>query len=210
MTNLNTTLHNEIIHSLQQSIAVLDCDGCVITVNPAWIVMSTSNKIPSDFQWIGVNFFQICESSFLMEEIEINTLLITSFHSILQGHIHTFSHNFSMLINHKTEWFVLDVSPLLTFGMNSIKGAIVTLTNITASKQLEHDLQESLSQIRTLRGLIPICAVCKRIKDDELWNAIENFLEKHTYAEFTHDICPDCIRSLYPKYSFVLDRPSES
>jgi len=210
MPNLTSTLHNEVIHSLQHSIAVLDCDGYVIAVNPAWSVMSTSNNVPSNFQWIGVNFFQICESPFRTVDIAKNTLLMNSFQAILHGKLHSFSHDFSMIIDHKTKWFMLDVSPLLTYGMNSIKGAILSLTNISSRKQLEHDLQESLSQIRTLRGLIPICAVCKRIKDDELWNAIEHFLEKHTYAEFTHDICPDCIRSLYPKYSSVLDRPSES
>lgn len=208
MSNFTATLHHEVLHSLQQSIVVLNREGRVIAVNPAWEALSMYHNYPSTFQWLGVNFFHINEIR--GDELELHTLLTSSFHCIIQGHLQSFTHDFSIQINQKLEWHMIEISPLLAYGTNSVKGANILITNITKRKQLEHDLQEAISQVRTIRGLIPICAVCKRIKDDNLlWNAIEHFLEKHTHAEFTHDICPDCIRTLYPKYSSALDNPSE-
>src|SRR5829696_1085529 len=66
-------------------------------------------------------------------------------------------------------------------------------------EQLIGQLQEALANIKTLRGLIPICAACKKIRDDTgYWNQLEGFLHTHTEAEFSHGICPECVRRLYP------------
>jgi CheY-like chemotaxis protein len=60
-------------------------------------------------------------------------------------------------------------------------------------------LRDALLEIRTLRGLIPICASCKKIRSDEgLWQQIEVYLRQHTEAEFSHGLCPDCVETLYP------------
>lgn len=202
------TLHNEVIQSLQISIIAIDSKGYIIAINQAWEHFSAYHNIPTTFQWIGVNLFQICEASPRTQDHD--PTIMNSFHCLLEGHTRSFSHEFSMETNQLTEWFTLVAYPLFKNETSFIKGAVISFSNITLRKQMELNFHESLSQIRTLRGLIPICAVCKRIKDDDLWNDIECFLEKHTYAEFTHDICPDCIRRLYPKYSSVLDRLPES
>ena len=81
--------------------------------------------------------------------------------------------------------------------------------DITGRKQAERqrenllaELQEALSQVKTLSGLLPICASCKRIRDDQGdWQAIETYIRDRSDAEFTHGLCPDCIRRLYPQYS---------
>jgi len=66
-------------------------------------------------------------------------------------------------------------------------------------EQLIGQLQEALANIKTLRGLIPICAACKKIRDDTgYWNQLEGYLHTHTEAEFSHGICPECVRRLYP------------
>lgn len=58
---------------------------------------------------------------------------------------------------------------------------------------------EDVSRVVELKGLIPICASCKQIRDDQgYWNRVEEYIEEHSEAEFTHDICPDCIKKLYP------------
>lgn len=68
-------------------------------------------------------------------------------------------------------------------------------------KQHEQELEKALSEIKTLSGLLPICASCKRIRDDQdCWTVLEAYLEKHSQAEFTHSICPDCTRRLYPEF----------
>ncbi len=68
-------------------------------------------------------------------------------------------------------------------------------------KQLETQntqLQEALDNVKTLRGLLPICANCKKIRDDGgYWNQIEDYLEQHTDALFSHGLCPQCETELY-------------
>jgi len=62
------------------------------------------------------------------------------------------------------------------------------------------DLQEALNRIKTLKGLLPICAACKKIRDDQgYWSHIESYIRQHSEAEFTHGICPSCAQKLYPK-----------
>jgi len=60
-------------------------------------------------------------------------------------------------------------------------------------------LQEALDNIRTLSGLLPICFSCKMIRDDKgYWKQIEAYIEDHSEAEFSHSICPVCVKKLYP------------
>ena len=70
---------------------------------------------------------------------------------------------------------------------------------IEEHKQTEGELQETLKKVRTLSGLLPICATCKKIRDDKgYWNQIEAFITKHSQAEFSHGICPECAKKFYP------------
>lgn len=60
------------------------------------------------------------------------------------------------------------------------------------------ELQKALDEVKTLHGLLPICAYCKKIRDDKgYWNQVEEYIEKHSEAEFSHGICPDCLEKLY-------------
>jgi DNA-binding NtrC family response regulator len=60
-------------------------------------------------------------------------------------------------------------------------------------------LREALEQIKILRGLLPICACCKDIRDDQgYWHQIEDYVRKHSDAEFSHGLCPECAEKLYP------------
>jgi methyl-accepting chemotaxis protein len=81
------------------------------------------------------------------------------------------------------------------------------LLRLNREKELAIDrLQEALDKISTLRGLLPICAACKKIRDDEgYWNQIETYISKHTEAEFSHGICPDCAKELYGEYGENLE-----
>jgi hypothetical protein len=69
-------------------------------------------------------------------------------------------------------------------------------------EKLIRELQDSLVKIKTLRGLLPICASCKKIRDDKgYWNQIEAYIRDHSEAEFSHSICPVCMKKLYPDFS---------
>jgi len=65
-------------------------------------------------------------------------------------------------------------------------------------EKLIKELQFALDNVKTLQGLIPICASCKKIRDDKgFWNQVEGYISQHTDAKFTHGICPDCAKELY-------------
>lgn len=62
------------------------------------------------------------------------------------------------------------------------------------------ELKEALGKVKTLSGFLPICASCKKIRDDRgYWNQIESYIRDHSEAEFSHGICPGCARDLYPE-----------
>lgn len=64
---------------------------------------------------------------------------------------------------------------------------------------MNEKLKLALKEIRVLRGLMPICSICKRVRDDEgYWDKIETYVKKHSDAEFTHSICPLCAKTHYP------------
>ena len=82
------------------------------------------------------------------------------------------------------------------------------IRDISERKQHERErealidhLKRSLGKVRKLSGLLPICASCKKIRDDKgYWNQIEAYIRDHSEAEFSHGICPECSRKLYPEY----------
>jgi len=65
-------------------------------------------------------------------------------------------------------------------------------------EKLIRDLQKALSEVKTLKGIFPICASCKKIRDDKgYWNQVEVYIRDRSEAEFSHGICPDCMKKLY-------------
>ena len=69
--------------------------------------------------------------------------------------------------------------------------------NAELEKQ-KNELQKALDEIETLRGMVPICSKCKKIRDDEgFWQQVEVYFEKYSDVEFSHGVCPDCLRDLY-------------
>jgi hypothetical protein len=68
-------------------------------------------------------------------------------------------------------------------------------------EKLVSALQDALSKVKQLSGLLPICASCKKIRDDKgYWNQIEDYIRNHSEADFSHGLCPPCIEKLYPDY----------
>lgn len=124
----------------------------------------------------------------------------------------------------RTDYFQSDVRLLRadgTWNWLLFKGRIVQMEDserirrlmgvcmdISERKSMEEEharligeLQTALSQVRTLSGLLPICARCKKIRDDSgYWNKIETYISRHAQVEFSHGICPECAKTLYPDY----------
>jgi len=69
-----------------------------------------------------------------------------------------------------------------------------------ANEKLIKELRDALAEIKTLRGIIPICCICKKIRDDQgFWNLVESYVQEHTEAKFSHGLCPDCSKNYYPQ-----------
>ena len=70
---------------------------------------------------------------------------------------------------------------------------------LLVERMTSDELRQALSQIKTLRGLIPICASCKKIRNDQgYWEHLEKYIGEHSEADFTHGLCEACARKLYP------------
>jgi len=75
---------------------------------------------------------------------------------------------------------------------------MIEMQDILSAKMAE--LSQAFDQIKTLRGIIPICAGCKKIRDDQgYWNQVEVYVRDHTEAKFSHGLCPECLERLYPE-----------
>lgn len=84
---------------------------------------------------------------------------------------------------------------------------------VTREKQDQADreylirlFKRALREMKVLGGLLPVCSNCKKIRDDRnRWHAMESYIEEHTEASFTHGVCPECIKALYPDYQDAVD-----
>jgi PAS domain S-box-containing protein len=92
--------------------------------------------------------------------------------------------------------------------MQSARKIITSFIDITDRKiaeeegeKLINELKAALADIKTLSGLLPICASCKKIRDDNgYWQQVEGYIQKHSEARFTHGLCPDCTVKYFPEY----------
>jgi len=95
-------------------------------------------------------------------------------------------------------------------GKPAVAGSML---DITARKQVEEQreelieaLQKALSEVKTLRGFLPICSYCKKIRDDKgYWSQIESYIHEHSDAEFSHGICPECAKKYFPDMDLYED-----
>ena len=109
-----------------------------------------------------------------------------------------------MQLAEKSQSKVENITTILVFGGVFLSAFIAFFTVrhvLKVEKALlneRNELQKALSEIKTLSGLLPICASCKKIRDDTgYWNQIELYIRDHTEAEFSHSLCPICAEKLY-------------
>ena len=105
-------------------------------------------------------------------------------------------------------FFPIEISSVVFLDAAGQERTCMIFRDISARKLLEEErerliteLRETLGQVKMLRGLLPICASCKKIRDEHgTWNEIESYVRKHSEVNFSHGMCPDCMRGLYPEY----------
>ena len=136
------------------------------------------------------------------------TELIDSAVSRVLASCETQTINYDLDIQGEKKWFNTTLNPRVDSD-EKYDGLTVITRDITERKQAEasrqkliQELQNALAEVKTLSGLLPICASCKKIRDDKgYWNQIESYIRNHSEAEFSHSICPECVTKLYPELS---------
>jgi len=109
---------------------------------------------------------------------------------------------------------IVTLTPMI---LGEIKLVIAIAKDITHRKQAEEarekllkNLQEAFESVKTLSGLVPICAKCKKIRDDKgYWNQIEVYIQNHSRAKFSHGICPECSDKLYGNEDWYIKKEED-
>ena len=135
---------------------------------------------------------------------------------ILQGESEVVSDMQKRDILGQDKTFIITARPFLN-ARKEIIGIVESFQDITERKRAEDakeelisELQKAFEEVNLLSGLLPICASCKKIRDDKgYWNKIESYISNHSKVQFSHGICPDCAQKLYPElYNEVINNKS--
>ena len=186
-------------------IIIIDMNGNLLEANSSFGVKSGYNKE----QLIGEN---LINSRILTEESI--ALAIPYLKDIIEG-----KNRASIEINTRRsdgQIVPYDAKAAPIKKNDTIVAVQIILRNISIRKQMEvelveerNKLKEALAKIKILSGLLPICSHCKKIRDDKgYWNKIELYIQKHSDAEFSHGICPECAKKYYPDMDLYGDEQS--
>ncbi len=165
------------------NIALLLCIGLVDYITGFEIGMSLFYLIPISFAaWFGGRL-----PSIIISSLSVFTIAVADFMAGKE-----YSHFFVELWN-----------LLMHLGFFAVYAVVLSIvkSDLDEHKRLVEELQKALSEVNQLRGILPICASCKKIRDDEgYWNQIESYISTHSEAQFSHGICPECVKKLYPEH----------
>ena len=119
------------------------------------------------------------------------------------------------LLRAETAPLFVHVEAVVSEGWRECRVAVLDVTRHHQAEaereRLVQELQTALARVKQLSGLLPICANCKKIRDDQgYWKQVESYIESHSEATFSHGICPACLHQLYPdQEQRVLERSAE-
>jgi PAS domain S-box-containing protein len=108
------------------------------------------------------------------------------------------------LLRAEQEPLFVRIEAVVSAGRRECRAAVLDVADRhraeVEQERLVQELQTSLAQVKLLSGLLPICAHCKNIRNDEgYWKQIEAFISSHSEATFSHGICPECLHKFYPE-----------
>jgi len=191
---LSEERYHDLIESASDLIQSVGPDGQVLFVNRAW----RETLGYSEAESTGLSFFNIVDDSRRNECREL-------FYQVFAG---------KSGLQIETVFLTLDGRKINVEGTSDCEvegGRVISIRSIfrdiTSRKQAEaereklvQELRATIASVKELGGLLPICASCKRIRDDDgRWHRLETFITAHSRAEFSHGICPDCAEKLYPE-----------
>jgi PAS domain S-box-containing protein len=189
------------LKSIGEAVIATDANGRIIFMNPAAEVLTgwqqaeaIGLKLPAVFKIVDEETGNIFENQ-AVKAIDTGEKITLSNHTLLISK------------NDRQIPIADSVAPIKDAAGN-IAGAVLVFQDISERRQVESDreqliaeLQEALDTIAVLTGIIPICASCKKIRNEAGdWQPIELFIRNHSTVEFSHGICPDCASNLYPDF----------
>ena len=154
---------------------------------PIMIPVSASLLMSGEFERIVLGVLTLCYFGVMSRSaIQLNEVILQSL---------TYRYEKLQLLDdlQKEKTQVMDLNEQLSLDIEQRK------QTEKEKERLISELQKALNEVKTLSGLIPICANCKKVRDDKgYWSQIESYIHKHSNADFSHSICPDCAKELYP------------
>ncbi|MFC3748515.1 hypothetical protein [Paenibacillus sp. GCM10012306] len=188
------------IDSVPHNALIIDRHGTILSLNSHWRTCCKEYNLPSQLARVGSNYLEL-----LPEWVMEPTLLHSVLKSTLGGERLVVSTDSTILCAPKgRRVFRFEVFPVL--AAPSSEKPIWVIAHHDAGPVVEgrhiQPLAIHRSALKQALKFIPICASCKSIRNDqEEWLTIERFLQLQLHVQFTHDICPECVRQLYPQYA---------
>ncbi len=189
-----------ILHSIGDAVIATDAAGQIKFMNP------TAERFTG---WLATEALghHLDEVLVIIDETTrqpLENLARRAFHERVVVNLDNQAHAL-LVARDGTERAVVDSAAPIHDDHGSISGVVMVLFDITERQRMARErelliasLELALANIKTLRGLIPICASCKKIRNDHgYWTKLEIYLQEHSEADFSHGICPDCARRLY-------------
>jgi PAS domain S-box-containing protein len=189
---LSSKRHSEaILGNMTEGILELTLEGKIIYANPAAVSLT------------GILEDKLLASNFTELFSKPHSDRIKDLMAMIGDKPQAISEDSPVVLNGKP--VSINIVPVKEEEHESI---IVIMNDITGRKKAEEalinerdKLQDALAKVKTLSGMLPICSNCKKIRDDKgYWNQIESYIAKHTEVDFSHSICPECAKKLYPDY----------
>ncbi|MCU0617232.1 MAG: PAS domain-containing protein, partial [Gemmatimonadaceae bacterium] len=174
-----------LVDSLTDGILILDLEGRILDANPRLRALLDRSADSLVGQTLDAT-------------LDVGTALGAAVRSAAQARAVT-------SVRHGASVFDVRAVPVPDHA-GQVRAQVIVLQEVTERHELQvaqarliEELRDALAQVRTLRGLLPICASCKCIRDDEgQWRTLELYISERTEADFTHGLCPTCITTLYP------------
>ena len=142
----------------------------------------------------------------LKPAVEILTILALGFAVFLFAGYYDVFEIFVQFSKQHENWeldeiLVVSIFLLFASAIFSLRRWLELRQSETLLSQQNKELNQLISEVKQLRGIIPICAECKNIRDDKgFWHQVESYIRDHSEAEFTHSVCPGCMKKLYPEF----------
>lgn len=177
-----------LIDNMADGMIVLDPMNRIVDINRAAMKILDDNTVSPIGQPINIVSTRFAEWENLLRDDLLGQIEVSHEENGIKQY-------FDLKISHIHDW------------RGIYTGQLLVLHDISRRKQAENErerliseLKDALANVKTLSGLLPICATCKKIRDDKgYWHQVEAFVHEHSGAEFSHGICPECTEKYYPE-----------